>query len=731
MRLSTRLTLLILGFGLLVTLALVMIGRERERQNRYGFETAILHDRQVVWNKVLEILHRRMEETLDVVRLDASLAGALATGRLERVRWRMPELTDRLRAMSPVERVEVYDLDGGLVFTSAAGLFPQAMIATERVAEVIGDGVVLRGIGNESARTIMLAVVFPLTRADRVVGAAAVGIPIDVALHEMEDATSSRVLVVNRRGRLLATTSDFFWQRLIATGTFDPTRDRQSVHLNDRHYRVVRLPLRADLGTLIAHLMIVRDVTPLMAEEQMTTQSSVFVVVGLILLAFLTLALHVRRSLAPLASAAVTLDALAHERTDVTVHGLRRSDEIGSIATAIDRLRRNLLGFQSMRQARQRQGARQRRFIHHHLTRLAESLDGEARADLLRRLSNLEAAARTDTGETATPAPPSDGPRFNGPPFERKAPPRAGFALLAQAFGVLTEQIGTLQERLNAARNRAEMLQRHGKALADDALRTRNALLAALPAPTVLPEPPGGWVGGRSLPGDVLPRCLFAYAWRTGECLDMVVVSSDTGGLAGAIRLASFQAMLQALSRDSDPFGLSPSERLARLNDELAALPGVPPALGAVWGTLSLVDGRFRCAHAGAAAAWLVPEAVPVPVIDTPAPPLGRNAGIRFPEHEVAIPAGSGLLLITDGVIGGCDRDGHPFGTGRLMDCLRQADVAAPEDLLDGVIGAVARHVDDRRGSLDLACLYAYLPGPFPQGSDETDGADTNNPASA
>ena len=85
--------------------------------------------------------------------------------------------------------------DGTLAYSSHAGVFQSAIIATRTAQDAIVQDARIRGLGNDQQRNVALVLGVPLSAPAGAVGIAGMGIfatGIDEAIREMEQATQSR-----------------------------------------------------------------------------------------------------------------------------------------------------------------------------------------------------------------------------------------------------------------------------------------------------------------------------------------------------------------------------------------------------------------------------------------------------------------------------------------------------------------------------------------------------------
>ena len=243
-------------------------------------------------------------------------------------------------------------------------------------------------------------------------------------------------------------------------------------------------------------------------------------------------------------------------------------------------------------------------------------------------------------------------------------------------LGAALEGLRRAAEEVEVERSTAETLQR-------SLLRER------------LPEMPGLRLAARYLPGSGEARIggdwYDALALRDGRVA--LVMGDVVGrGIEAAARMAHLQSAVRAYALE----GLRPSLVLERMNGFVHELEG----RGSATLLLAIVDPdaeTVRIASAGHPPPMLVPPDGNASLAEGPSgSPLGAATFPSYDETVVAMPAGSTLILYTDGLVERSDRpldDGLEEMLGLGGELRHQPDEAA-HTLLQGLLEGGAAHDD-------------------------------------
>jgi sigma-B regulation protein RsbU (phosphoserine phosphatase) len=200
---------------------------------------------------------------------------------------------------------------------------------------------------------------------------------------------------------------------------------------------------------------------------------------------------------------------------------------------------------------------------------------------------------------------------------------------------------------------------------------------------------------GVSIPAREVGGDFFNY-FRLANGEAALMVGDVSGkGLPAALLMANVQATLRArLPLESDL-----AELATQLDDEMAA-----STLSATYLTLFLavLDGRgsvLRYVSAGHNTQVGLRADGRLEGLESTGRPLGLLPGGGYEERRVALGAGDGLFLFTDGLVDAENEGGEAFGMGRLEALLveeRQSDVAH-------VLARVGEALRAHRGGVDAS----------------------------
>jgi PAS domain S-box-containing protein len=211
--------------------------------------------------------------------------------------------------------------------------------------------------------------------------------------------------------------------------------------------------------------------------------------------------------------------------------------------------------------------------------------------------------------------------------------------------------------------------------------------------PTALPSLPGIELAARYLPGaggqDVGGDFYFSHALDDGRLL--LVIGDVMGhGPQAAARMGQLRAVLAAYAYEGDP----PDRVLAHVSVRASSLLDLPMATVFA----GIYDPRTR-RLTFSLAGHLPPLVGGEFVVARPGPPLG-TAVAEYERHTVEVPAGTTVVLYTDGLIEDRERT-IDVGLERLREALGDVP-SAPEQACDEILRALGRETG---GEDDVALL--------------------------
>jgi phosphoserine phosphatase RsbU/P len=699
MLLRTRISLIMLLFFTLAVAGLAVASLERERVQRTQHEQALVAEREALWHKILLAHIARMEDKVWMLHQDPGVLAALRQRDPVALAIAAAQATDLIQHEKVAERVEVIGATPELFYSSQSSAFPSPVMSPSRIRAMLNDGRRRRGVGNDTARNVVAAVTFPLRAPDdRVMAVGTFASNITGALTELKNTTGGEAYLVNRRGRMLAGTNADLWQQINVTGAINQA-SAQTVWLGDKVYSKVSVPMTAEVGNLIGAIVTLKDVTETHLAETRVALIGLVSVGGFLLLTVCGLYWYLRHTFAPLTAAVGVLNALSRGETKVRVTGIGRRDEIGFIAEAVDVFRLNMVTLTRMRRSQERQRQRQERFIRREMTELANTLDEDARREVLAELEEIEHAALNPAEEDARATQAAKEVAGSG----------QGLAMMALAFEKMSERVQEQQSRLSEL---VSELREALKSKTQLAAMQQELEIATRVQKSILPGPPAERhelsLFGLMRPAREVGGDFYDYFYLDDHRLGLIVADVSGKGVPAALFMAISQSLLRATAQHIH----QPGRALAALNDLLAENNQEEMFVTLFYGVLDLNTGTFRYANAG--------HNPPLRVGTTGTEPLPRTGGVAlaclpgldYDETGIVLHPGDGLLLYTDGVSEAMDPDNNEYGEPRLMDRLNRLANQPPEDVLGALLSDIDGFADGAPQADDITCVYLRYYGP-------------------
>jgi sigma-B regulation protein RsbU (phosphoserine phosphatase) len=653
MLLRTRISLIALAALAALALTLVWMGREREAILRAQAAEALTQSQAALWAELSRNRIGPISELAAEIAVQPRLVSAMEAGNREAVSTMLRSALAREKDPDGVNVVEATARDGTLLYTSSDAVFPEPIISISQRAPLIADMGDIAGIGYSADNGLLLIAARAVhDPSGAVIGAITVAAPLSQTLRKVAGNLGAPVVVVSRRGRLLAGSAEGLWERISAGANVARRSGVQEVAVGGRTYALSVTPIDMLTGASAAWLVAVRDTTESTQAagrlQEIALAAAAAIAVGIIALLFT----YVRLAFAPVTGAIQTLNALARGDMSVSFAGALRGDEVGRIGQAVAVFREQMMSLEHMKVLRDRHRRRQERLIRRQMTSLATTLEDDARAGVMADLAEIEKVP--DDGEAAD-----------------------GIAMVALALGKLTGRvmaqqsdmrglIAELKEAL-ASKNAFVALQQE----LDIARRMQLAILPDDPPPGARHALAGTMIPAREVGGD------FYDFFDLGDGRLAICVADVSGkGVAAAFLMAITRTLLRATAATC----ASPAETLARVNDLVAAENDEGMFITMLLGFLDPATGTLVYASAGHQAPVRLAASGASPLAVDPGVALGVFEGLAYTDHVVALAPGDRLFLYTDGVTEAQDATGALFGEARLAETLsaaKAADVAA------------------------------------------------------
>lgn len=258
------------------------------------------------------------------------------------------------------------------------------------------------------------------------------------------------------------------------------------------------------------------------------------------------------------------------------------------------------------------------------------------------------------------------------------------------------DEVGELLAAINVLQDRVED---EFRAISRDLQAARSIQTEMLPRDW---QPPPGWdLAVRLTPAQEVGGDFYDLI-SLGEGRFGVAVGDAAGkGLPAALLMASTVSLL----RSHAPLHDRPGAVLAAVNRLLCS--SLPP-MTFVTAAYAVVDtGRREVTIASAG--HLPPiiggrEAEPISSL-----PLGVEPDVHYLERTYSLGPGESFLLYSDGVVEARDQTGGLLGTSRVEELMGQSGATAGA-LLEGLVAAVAQHVDGSRSLADDMTVLVLVP---------------------
>lgn len=194
-------------------------------------------------------------------------------------------------------------------------------------------------------------------------------------------------------------------------------------------------------------------------------------------------------------------------------------------------------------------------------------------------------------------------------------------------------------------------------------------------------------VAGLFRPASEVGGDLFDLFPEPGGRLTVVVGDVAGHGLPTGLLMAMVKAGVATLVQDGHR-GPDLSDRLNRL---LLAQPVRRRMVTLALAEINPVAGTLELTSAGHPPPFLITPGGHVEELLQPSLPLGRSWIGRSPYRSVSFPAGSILVLYSDGLVEACDPGGEEFGFRRLEATLERLAHGSPSALMTGLLDEIDR----------------------------------------
>ena len=704
MLLRTRISLFVILAFAVICIGLAFASLKREDLLKEQYAGATVSDRSTLWRKITASLILRMEDKAWIAGEDEAFLKAVYTGDQVEIQRLGAIIAGKLRDQGLASRFDVLHTDGTLAYSSRSAVFQTPIVTAEVARHAALEGVRIHGVGNDQDRNIAVVLGFPLNAPAGAIGVAGTAVyatDIDEAIREMEEATRSSVLIVNRRGRLLAGSAGDLWEGIGKLIDLSGVASLQTVEANERVYSAVVLPERAELGSLVGRLVSIKDVTALAHRQMRVSQLTIGSMVFFLVLVLLGLGYYMSRSFAPLTDGVGVLNALSRGDLQARIEGTTgRNDEVGRIAGAVNVFRANLIAFDRFRRSRERQRRRQERFIRREMTELADTLDKDERDTVLTELDQLEHVVRDTPGGEGAVMSIADATSSASTALTRELD---SLAMTALAFQKMSDRVQDQNQRLREALATKSAFIALQKEL-DIAARVQLSLL-----PKTMPLSDTVEMTGIMRPAKEVGGDFYDFFHLDRHHIGVVVADVSGKGVPAGLFMVMARTMIRATARRHVE---EPGKVLASVNDFLEQNNAEELFVTVFYGVLDDRSGRFIYANGGHNPPILVEREDAGPLETTGGVALGMFDGLDYADAHVDMEPGARLVLFSDGVTEAFNDRDEPFGDDRLLDTARTLPLEqGPERDVRDIVTAVDDFTGEAPQFDDITCVVLCYRG--------------------
>ena len=659
----------------------------RENLLQVEFGRSAAHQQGSLWSKIVDGAILSLTDKIWLLREDKDLIDALEKQDTKAIHTAARKIArGAITENNYFDRIEIYQYDGQLAYTSEASYFPSPLINKDQLF-FLETGVRKRfsGASGTSNRQTFIAFAVPLLTDAEKSPVVVVAVRIERLLDELSELQKSKTFLINRRGRYLTGQDEALWQDIRDKVEFS-TSAEERIALGNQMFGVTSNPVYG-FSDQVGYVVSAQDISKSFHSFARFEQIIFAGAISFLICSALGLWFYIRRSLSPLEGVIGVLSGVSEGDFSKHLEQPNSNDEVAEISNAIVKLRNDLMRLDRMTRSRRNRSQRQAQVIREQMTQLAETLDTEARDQILGDLHRIEERLNADTALTENE--------------DVKA---------ASELAVVTLTLTSLKERIH---------QQHGTLQStiselEDALKSKTAYLslqqeldiAGRVQLAMLPEqlPPSERlsISGLMVPAKDVGGDFYDFFYLDDDRLAVVVADVSGKGVPAALFMAIARSIMRAIA----PRFASPSDCIAALNDALCQNNSEELFVTMFYGILHLNSGTFTYCNAGHNPPYRLPSGSSTcsPIPGTGDMALGVMDAMPYSNASFDIESGDRVFLFTDGVNEATNPKQEEFGTDRLEATLSSAfkDVSS---LQENVVSTVKTFADGAPQADDITCV--------------------------
>lgn len=690
MLLRTRISLIVTLTIAIVCASVAFVGLQREQLIKNQFAVESTKDQETLWNRISLGIIEQMEDGRSLILDSAALINAIEEKNSDSIQELSRDIFSQFSEELKIERLDIVYADGSLAFSSEPSIFQSPTISPAIAESFIQDNAIATGLGNDMSRNAYFIYGFPIGfSSKKPIGMVIFATDIRTAITEMENITDSKVFFANRRGRLIAASENVLWKDLYHQINLNDLRVVQTVKINDRFLSITVLEQKAQLTGLIGRIIFAKDISDLIASQEAISRPSAIIISLLVMLFLVGLYLYMSRAFAPLTESVDVLDALSKGDLEAQIEDVNSDNEVGQISNAINVFRDNLLSLNRFRRLRERQQARQKRFIIREMTNLSETLEGDERDEILEQLDKIRSVLHDDSSTIKDQKQMMQDMHT----IDDETPHNPdSLAMMAIAFqhmsGRVLDAMHT-KEALTSIQKELDIATRVQLSLVPDNLDLSKPYNAA-----------GYMAPAKEVGGD------FFDMFRLDDQLLGVAIADVSGK---GVPAALFMVMARTLLRSTVFHIQSPATVLEHMNEYLEQNNDEQLFVTLFYGILDERNGTLTYSTGGHNPP-IVSDRHGTRVLErTEGAVLALINDIEFEEKSVVLENNSRIVLMTDGVPESFNHHGEAFGDDRTLATIEHLKPGqTPEEDIQELMTSVESFVGNAPQFDDITCVVLH-----------------------
>lgn len=689
--LRTRIVLL---FALVTVLFAALVGGPAAVVINSADETqedVLLQDQRLLWQDSVVLGGQPYLAVAKELTADSQIPALRATASTGALTQRLADEVARRQddPENPVYRIDLVGGDGRLIASSAGVGVDDPVVDPIGILRQLGATRSVIGVENRPDSPAGEHQLMKVASAALPAGGGFIAVAGGFAssVTALAGALKAETFVINRGGKLISALHPALWPQIATGGTALADNTIVHLHREGRALELVPSPIVDSTGNAIATVFTLRDIT--FTEQNRLLLFCITGALAAFLLILLVTSLYgyLNGAFMPLGEVATAVRALSRGDTMVSVDLPSRADEVGQIAEAVEVFRRDAVELERIAFTARIERAQQEALIRREMTKLASTLDPEARAQVVADLEALQSEADADEGRSGV--------------------------LLSEAFKHMAARV------VEAHRQRSDLLAERTRDLAivRQALDERNELTRIRQELDV----------ARRLQLSSLPTHFPAFPDRTefdlhasmlparevgGDFYDFTLVDRDhlavmIGDASGkGVSAAMFIAVGRSLMRSAASRGSRPSECLELANNTLCIDNETMMFATAFVAVIDLRTGEMVYANAGHNPPYIKRADGTVATLDqSKGIALGVVEEMAFVDRAERLAPGDTFLLFTDGVTEATHGTGELFSEPRLLASLDGAALLSPRGVIDRVVSDIEGFVAGAEQADDITMV--------------------------